>query len=34
MKYLRFTIPIGHIVNTFNFYNRSSFKTEMRLFGM
>ena len=28
-----FDIPVSHIANTFNFYNRSSVKTELRIFG-
>lgn len=31
--FIKFDIPINHIANTFNFYNRSSVKSELRVFG-
>ena len=33
-KFIKFDISIHHLANTFNFYNRSSIKTEMRIFGV
>jgi len=30
---LKFELPVSHLANTFNFYNRSSVKTELRIFG-
>ena len=32
-KVLKFELPVSHLANTFNFYNRSSVKTELRIFG-
>ncbi len=31
--FIKFCIPISHIANSYAFYNRSSVKTEMRVFG-
>ena len=31
--FVKFSIPINHIANSYAFYNRSSVKTEMRVFG-
>lgn len=30
---IKFELPVGHLANTFNFYNRSSLRTELRIFG-
>lgn len=32
-KIFKFELPVNHLANTFNFYNRSSLKTELRIFG-
>lgn len=32
-KVIKFELPVNHLANTFNFYNRSSVKTELRIFG-
>ena len=32
-KVIKFELPVSHLANTFNFYNRSSMKTELRIFG-
>lgn len=32
-QFIKFDIPVSHVQNTFNFYNRSSVKTELRIKG-
>lgn len=32
-NFIYFDIPVMHIASTFNFYNRSSIRTDLRIFG-
>lgn len=33
IDFINFDIPVMHIASTFNFYNRSSIRTDFRIFG-